>query len=211
MARNYACLKHEYLEEMSLLTDAEFGRLCRALLAYSADGKEGQLQGSERLFWPRVKMQEDRAVESYNAMVDQRTSAAQKSAATRANNRQREATSVNERQRALTSVNGSKQPLTGASKYKSESEYESEYESEKENNPPDGGKNSAQARVVFAPPTVEQVAEYCLSRQNNIEAQEFVDFYTSKGWMVGSNRMKDWKAAVRTWEQRKRQEGEMPF
>lgn len=211
MARNYACLKHEYLEEMSLLTDAEFGRLCRALLAYSADGKEGQLQGSERLFWPRVKMQEDRAVESYNASIEKYSAAGRAGAATRANNAQRRSTTFNDVQQRQATMSNVEQRSTSPSKYKSESEKESEYESEKENNPPDGGKNSAQARVVFAPPTVEQVAEYCLSRQNNIEAQEFVDFYTSKGWMVGSNRMKDWKAAVRTWEQRKRQEGEMPF
>lgn len=194
MARNYACLKHEYLEEMSLLTDAEFGRLCRALLAYSAEGKEGQLQGSERLFWPRVKMQEDRAVESYEEIVSIRSAAG--------------------RAGGLAKASKSKQSVANASKtnkYKSESkkEYESEYESK--NNPPDGGKNSAQARVVFVPPTAGEVAEYCALRRNNIEAQEFVDFYTSKGWMVGSNRMKDWKAAVRTWEQRKKQEGEMPF
>lgn len=201
MARNYACLKHEYLEEMSLLTDAEFGRLCRALLAYSAEGKEGQLQGSERLFWPRVKMQEDRAIENYEAAAEKYSAAGRAGGLARASNAKR----------CQATLNDAKQRLASPSKYKSESkkEYESEYESK--NNPPDGGKNSAQARVVFVPPTVEEVAEYCSSRRNNIEAQEFVDFYTSKGWMVGSNRMKDWKAAVRTWEQRKKQEGEMPF
>jgi hypothetical protein len=52
----------------------------------------------------------------------------------------------------------------------------------------------------FAPPTVEQVAEYCLERNNGIDPQRFVDYYTSNGWMVGKNKMKDWKAAVRTWE-----------
>lgn len=117
MARNYACLKHEYLEEMSLLTDAEFGRLCRALLAYSAEGKEGQLQGSERLFWPRVKMQEDRAVESYEEIVSVRSAAG--------------------RAGGLAKASKAKQSVANASKtskYKSESkkEYESEYESEKD-------------------------------------------------------------------------------
>lgn len=52
----------------------------------------------------------------------------------------------------------------------------------------------------FVPPDVNQVQEYCDSRNNGIDAQTFVDFYTSKGWMVGKNKMKDWKAAVRTWE-----------
>ena len=53
----------------------------------------------------------------------------------------------------------------------------------------------------FVPPDVNQVQEYCDSRNNGIDAQTFVDFYTSKGWMVGKNKMKDWKAAVRTWEE----------
>lgn len=52
----------------------------------------------------------------------------------------------------------------------------------------------------FAPPTVEEVAAYCVSRQNKIDAVRFVDFYAAKGWYIGKNKMKDWKAAVRTWE-----------
>lgn len=54
----------------------------------------------------------------------------------------------------------------------------------------------------FTPPTVDEVKVYCEERKNNIDAEQFVDFYASKGWKVGSNPMKDWKAAVRTWERR---------
>lgn len=52
----------------------------------------------------------------------------------------------------------------------------------------------------FTPPSVEEVDEYCKGRKNNVDPAAFVDFYESKGWMVGKNKMKDWKAAVRTWE-----------
>lgn len=52
----------------------------------------------------------------------------------------------------------------------------------------------------FIPPTVEEVESYCSERGNGIDAQSFIDFYESKGWMIGKNKMKDWKAAVRTWE-----------
>ena len=55
-------------------------------------------------------------------------------------------------------------------------------------------------RKQFKPPTVEEVRDYCYERNNNVDAESFVDFYESKGWMVGKNKMKDWKAAVRTWE-----------
>ena len=54
----------------------------------------------------------------------------------------------------------------------------------------------------FVKPSVDEVREYCQERQNNIDPDAFVDFYESKGWKVGSNPMKDWKAAVRTWEKR---------
>lgn len=56
------------------------------------------------------------------------------------------------------------------------------------------------------PPTLEEVNTYCLERNNGIDAQAFIDFYESKGWMVGKNKMQDWKAAVRTWERKRKQE-----
>ena len=52
----------------------------------------------------------------------------------------------------------------------------------------------------FTPPTLEEVRSYCAERNNNVDAQRFVDYYTSNGWQVGKNKMKDWRAAVRTWE-----------
>lgn len=57
----------------------------------------------------------------------------------------------------------------------------------------------------FVPPTVDDVRDYCFDRGNNVDPQRFVDYYTSNGWMVGKNKMKDWKAAVRTWEQKENQ------
>lgn len=59
------------------------------------------------------------------------------------------------------------------------------------------GKRSAKR---FTPPTVDDVRAYCEERGNHVDAQRFVDFYTANGWKVGKNSMKDWKAAVRTWE-----------
>jgi hypothetical protein len=53
----------------------------------------------------------------------------------------------------------------------------------------------------FTPPTLSEVQAYCAERQNRVSPQGFIDFYESKGWMVGKNRMVSWKAAVRNWEQ----------
>lgn len=49
-------------------------------------------------------------------------------------------------------------------------------------------------------PTIEEIQQYCSERNNNVDANCFYDFYESKGWMIGKNKMKDWKSAVRTWE-----------
>lgn len=61
-------------------------------------------------------------------------------------------------------------------------------------------KEKPQRNII--PPKLEWVEEYCRSRNNKVNAQRFVDFYTTKDWFVGKTKMKDWEAAVRTWENR---------
>ena len=52
----------------------------------------------------------------------------------------------------------------------------------------------------FEPPSVSEVLAYCQERGNDVDANKFVDYYTARGWKLGKNSMRDWKAAVRTWE-----------
>ena len=73
-------------------------------------------------------------------------------------------------------------------------------QSESESNPNPREKNAHAAR--FSPPTVDAVAEYVREKGYHVNADRFVAFYQQKGWMVGKNHMKDWKAAVRTWHYR---------
>ena len=70
---------------------------------------------------------------------------------------------------------------------------------------PQGGDSARSRSTRFVPPSSDEVQRYCDERHNGIVGSEFCDFYASKGWMIGKTRMKDWKAAIRTWE-RKRQE-----
>ena len=66
-----------------------------------------------------------------------------------------------------------------------------------------GGKIPPQtSRKKFIKPTVEEVRNYCIERKNNVNPEKFIDFYEAKDWYIGKNKMKDWKAAVRTWEGR---------
>ena len=65
-----------------------------------------------------------------------------------------------------------------------------------------GSKEDKPPLARFTPPTVEQVSEYIQEKGYSVDAERFVDYYTSNGWMVGKNKMKDWKAAVRTWNRK---------
>jgi len=60
----------------------------------------------------------------------------------------------------------------------------------------------------FIKPTLAEIKKYCLERKNHVDAEAFYDFYEAKNWMIGKNKMKDFKAAIRTWE--KREQAEKP-
>ena len=60
--------------------------------------------------------------------------------------------------------------------------------------------NTKESCKRFIPPTLEEVKAYCKERNNTVDAERFIDYYTANGWLVGKNKMKDWRAAVRTWE-----------
>ena len=56
-------------------------------------------------------------------------------------------------------------------------------------------------RTHFTPPTLEEVKAYCIERNNNIDAEYFIDFQEARGWVLSNGKkMKDWKATIRTWE-----------
>lgn len=79
-----------------------------------------------------------------------------------------------------------------------EIELEKDIEIEKEID--SSAKSTTTKRKRFEKPTLSQITQYCLERNNNVNAEQFYDYYESNGWKVGKNSMKDWKACVRTWE-----------
>jgi hypothetical protein len=82
---------------------------------------------------------------------------------------------------------------------------ESKLPKEKDNNNKKEKENknkNERERGRFAPPSPEEVRAYCRERNNRVNPDQFVDFYAAKGWKIGNQTMKDWKACVRTWEQR---------
>ena len=79
-----------------------------------------------------------------------------------------------------------------------EIELEKEIKIEKEID--SSAKSTTTKRKRFEKPTLSEIKQYCIERNNNVNAEQFFDYYESNGWKVGKNSMKDWKAAVRTWE-----------
>ena len=79
---------------------------------------------------------------------------------------------------------------------------ESKVKESKENNNIDRESKKAETAKRFAPPSVEEVQSYISEKEYSVDAESFVAFYTSKNWFVGKNKMKDWHAAIVTWEKR---------
>lgn len=187
MARNYAALPYDYLEEMEALNDAEFGRLTRALLAYSMTGEQIALCGNERFYAKRVMSQEDRFKASYEDVSTARSEAGKAGAAARWQNGKRI---------FANGKNGKAMPAIGKN-----GNTETNTETNTDTLPSNDGKSDIRA-TRFTPPSADDVANYVREQDYHVNAERFVAFYEQKGWMVGKNHMKDWKAAVRNWETR---------
>jgi hypothetical protein len=182
----------DFVYDMEELGDAERGRLFTALLEYAGQGKEPDFRGNERYLWSAAKKNVDKMAEKEARNAQKRSEAGKKGAS----------------KRWQTIANDSKCHQEGFSPLNPPSSLSPEppISSPPYNPPSSQEKKGRKTPKRFTPPTVEEVKAYCLDRKNGLDAQAFVDFYSSKGWKVGNNPMKDWKAAVRTWENRRKGE-----
>ena len=180
MAREYFCAYHSYLKSVEPLNDAERGRLFMACLQYSMTGEAPDLRGNERFVFPMMKEQIDRDTEKYEAF--------------------RRKQSENIKKRWDTKDTTVYHGIFGNTKSTKEKEKEKEKENIKERT------TNVVPKKSFSKPTPEEVDAYCRERRNGIDGEAFVDHYESNGWMIGKTPMKDWKAAVRTWERNRKDE-----
>ena len=171
-----------FRQVIALLGDAEKGRLFDAMLLYAETGEEPQeLKGNERFLWNAAKLDIDRMAQKCETLKQNGSKGG----------------------RPKTKENQIEPNETKENQIEPNESHNIKKSNVKKNNikesPIKGDKEKAQTR--FSPPTVEEVAEYCRDRGNSVNPERFVDFYASKGWKVGDQPMKDWKACVRTWEQ----------
>lgn len=233
MARNYAALLHEYLEEMDILSDAEFGRLCRALLQYSVDGREVQLEGAEKVLWKRVKKQEDRFQESYEEKSESRRNAGKKGAAKRWQSMADDGTAIAGDGIAMaedsiakngiatdsiamaddgTAMANDGKPWQAIASDSKNSQYKTKTETKTNIPPPIGGRDTRPPARVSTP-TFEQVMEIAKLRGCPECAKPFFDYYAAAGWRDSEGKpVFSWQQKFVLWQQReeKRRKNQKP-
>lgn len=185
MSKCYVKAYYDWIEQTAALSDAERGRLFIAVLEYARSGLEPKLDGRESILFPvfRATIDRDNKVAKTNA---------QNGALGGRGNKATE---------SETKRNKATESETKPTQEKRHKTQDKDKEKDKDKDY-DKDESIKKAPRRFAPPSVEEVVSYCRERKNGVDAQRFVDFYASKGWKVGNNPMKDWKAAVRTWEGR---------
>ena len=196
----YLKVNTDFTECMEMLGEAERGRLFTAMLKYAAGGTAPDLRGNERIIWATVKKNIDEQIASYeNICSINRRIATERNGASRTVT-ERNGASHQEYINNSTPIENSTpsipiKPETNSTTVRNESNTPTTVPS----------RSSVVTQSVkpsrnVIPPTLQMVSDYCESRRNGIDPQAFIDHYTSNGWMVGKTRMKDWQAAVRTWE-----------
>lgn len=177
-SKEYVKLWLSYEDYFREYDDASIGAIVRAMLAYRKIGEQPQFEGPERFIWPAIQRDIDESIKAQEA----------------ASNAYRE--------------NGKKggrpSKAVGFSKTKENQKNQSGFSETKKSQGQGQGQGQGQSDIArvkrFTPPTLAEVQSYVAERHSPVDPQGFIDFYASKGWMVGKTPMKDWKAACRNAE-----------
>ena len=204
MERKQFTWYRSYYDALKELPAEEFRDIVLAVCAYALDGEETELSGVARAIFTLIRP----TLEVGRSKAENRSRTEQTSiSAEQTGNRPEQTKNKPEQTENKRKQTGNKPEQT-----RKEKEKENEREKESENDsycsppPPSGPKR-------FVPPTLAEVQSYVAQRQSPVDPQGFIDFYASKGWMVGKTPMKDWKAACRnaeTWERWSRTEASAP-
>lgn len=195
MERKQFTWYRSYYDALKELPAEEFRDIVLAVCAYALDGEEAELSGVARSIFTLIRP----TLEVGRSRAENRSRTEQTSISAEQTKNKPEQTQNKRKQ------TDNKQEQTRKEKEK-EREKESENDSYCSPPPPSGPKR-------FVPPTLAEVQSYVAERQSPVDPQGFIDFYASKGWMVGKTPMKDWKAACRnaeTWERWSRTEASAP-
>jgi len=193
MRKQSFVLYHDIREPLELLTDEERGRLLSAILNYSEFGELPDFTGALQMAFVFVRKALDRDAAKWSEKRDKRAEAGRigglKSGEARRRQMANEADGSFPEQRQATEAVPAPVPVPVPAPVPVPVLNEGE------------GAASPPTRARFVPPTEEEIAAYCHERQNGIDARRFFDYYTANGWTQGRGKpIRDWRAAVRTWE-----------
>lgn len=191
MAMEYFCAYHSYREWMTMLSDAERGRLFSALLAYSSGEAAPELSGREAVIFPAMRWNIDRDRQAYADKCERNRRNGAKGGERPPDAPQGKGEGKGKREgKAPLTEGGTRAEGTGMEGTGMEGT----------GTEGTGIEGTRTGSTRFVPPTLDEVRSYVAERKSPVDAQEFLDFYAAKGWMVGKTPMKDWKAACRNAE-----------
>ena len=186
MSRSYVALHFDFLEMTEALTEAELGRLVKAMLAYGRDGRadEGALVGNERFLFPVFRRQIDRDVNAYE------TRALQSAVNGRRGGRPRKYDNDEKNQAGFLETE-----KTQEQEQEQDQEQEEEKEQEKEHDKAGEGRRA---------PALREVLDYCGEKKLSVNGEAFWNYYESNGWQAGDRPIRNWKAKLREWAAREK-------
>ena len=187
MVRDAVVFYRSFADAIRGLPAEEFKACALAIIDYGLDGTIPEGNGIEKVVFSLAKAQIDANNRKY---LNGKSGGRPLSDKTKSNQ-----TEQNQNQ---TKPNRNQtEPKEKDKEKEKEKDKEKEKEKEKE-------KGNEKEKKTFIPPAPEDVSTYCQEKGYDIDPEAFVDFYESKGWMIGKNKMIDWKAAVRTWARSQR-------
>ena len=163
----------DWIATFNKLEDDEAGRLIKHFFSYVNDLNPTSDRLTELLFEP-IKQQLKRDLKAYEQTC--------------------------QRNSLNASLRWNKNNATACDRIRKDAKHADNDNDNDNDNDTNNDNNSKRKSKRFSPPTLLEVEDYCFERKNTVDASKFIDYYTSNGWKVGKNAMKDWRAAVRTWE-----------
>ena len=205
MAMKYVKAYYDWVEQTAALDDAERGRLFIAILEYARSGECPPLSGRESVLFPVFRSVIDRDAEKAESNSQNGLRGGRKKKATESELKRIKATESEAKQIAKSESNQSEPKRTEATESEAKPTKDRRQKTEDE----DIRQKTKDVSLLhgaierakrFTPPTLAEVQSYVAERQSCVDPQGFIDYYASKGWLVGKTPMKDWKAACRNAE-----------
>lgn len=190
-----------FYEAIRRLPDAELARCFKAIMEYGLNGNEPEAAGIEWAIYCLAKPQ----IDANNKRYQNGAKGGRPKTEEEPNGNQEETKQEpNSNQEETKQEPNHNQTRTKYEPKEKDKDKVKDKEKDKEKDK-DKDKNNNKKSACFVPPTLGDVKEYCKEKGYEIDAERFIDFYMSKDWMIGKNRMKDWRAAVRNWDRNRRQ------